>query len=433
MTVAMKQRGLPFAALALILLGAAPNMLMAESAAAPGPATQAAPAAPVAPGTTTLAAEAAGPAPAAPTWSPWTFDFILRLIGLDIGVGYRGWSLLPGVQTTFWVYGGGGWEGEHYYRTPTGSFLGPSSIGSESEASFNRWEGAWRLGVEQGFLWNPRTSTNLLESFFFYRGRYDVNQGLSALASSPSPSVLPDRDGSFLNTLQLGLAYDDLLTSSHRTRDGVLVETTTEWGPPWLFNTIQGSSDFVRFNGQLSWFVKLYDAEPDRRHNLFSVYAGEFLNADYAIGLNGSQVPLYVRQTFGGRTQDTALGAQVRGVDKGAYDANLKAVSNLEIRFNLPAIPADDIATALLPAGLASLVPDVVPGLLVYLDAGAYDQVGEPGISSPPSGLVAATGGGAYVDVPGLGFVLLYLEYRLDAPNAEGDRLRLALEFGAQF
>ena len=409
----MRQRGLALIALAVVLLAAAPNAVMAQDSPAVAPPAQ------------------------APTWSPWTFDLILRLIGLDVGVGYRGWSLIPGVQTILWVYGGGGWEGEHYYRDPAANFLAPSTIGSGSDASYNRWEGAWRLGVEQGFLWNPRTQTNLLESFFFYRGRYDVNQGLDALPGSPSntPSlaVLPDRDSSFLNTLQLGLAYDDLLTGAHRWRDGVSMETTAEWGPPWFFNTIQGYSDFIRFNGQFTWFVKLYDAEPDRRRNLFSVYAGDFVDADYAIGLNGSRVPLYVRQNFGGRTQDTALGAQVRGVDKGAYDANLKAVNNLEVRFNLPAIPSEDIAAILLPRDLASLIPDAIPGFLAYLDAGAYDQVGEPGISTPAFGYVAATGGGAYIEVPGLGFLLLYVEYRLDAPNAEGDRLRLALEFGAQF
>ena len=427
----MKYRALGLAIPAIVLLTMSPNMLMAEDAAGASPP---APAVPVDPaGQDPEAAQQAQAAQQAPTWSPWTFDFILRLIGLDVGVGYRGWSLLPGVQTTFWVYGGGGWEGEHYYRTPAGDFLPPSSIGSEADAAFNRWEGAWRAGVEQGFLWNPRTSTNLLEAFFFYRGRYDVNQGLSALADAPSLAVLPDRDSSLLNTLQLGMAYDDLLTGAHRWRDGTLVETTAEWGPPWLLNTVQGDSNFIRFNGQFTWFLKLYDAEPDRRRNLFSMYLGEFVNADYAIGLGGSRVPLYVRQNFGGRTQDTALGAQVRGVDKGAYDANLKAVNNLELRVNLPAIPSEDIAAIVLPRDLATLVPDVIPGLIAYLDAGLYDQVGEPGVASPQSGYVASTGGGAFLEVPGLGALILYVEYRLDAPNAEGDRLRLALEFGMQF
>jgi hypothetical protein len=361
----------------------------------------------------------------APTWSPWTFDYILRLFGLDVGVGYRGLSLLPGVQTTFWVYAGGGYEGEHYYRDASGALLLPGSISSGGEPAFNRIEGAWRLGMEQGFAWNPRTSTNLLEAFFFYRGRYDVNQASGTLLAAPPLSLLPDRDSSILNTLQLGAAYDNLLTNVHKVRDGTSAETTVEWGPSFLFNTIQGDSDFIRFNGMVSWFVPLYDAEPDRRFNLFSVYLGEYFSVDYAMGLNGRPVPLYVRQTFGGRTQNTALGAQVRGVDKGAYDTNLKAVNNLEVRVNLPALPMPDF--------IASLVPDVIPGIIAYVDYGYYDQVGE-GIVSPPYGSVASAGVGTFVEIPAIGTVLMYFEYRLDGQNSAGDRLRLfVLEFGMQF
>lgn len=364
--------------------------------------------------------------------SAWTFDPILRLLGADLGVGYRGLPLVPGNQTTFWAYAGGGYEGEHSYRDQNGALLSPGQIGGSgslpnADPAFNRIEAAWRLGIEQGFVWNPRTSTNLLGGFFFYRGRYDLNQAAAgSLLTLPSLGILPDRDGSFLNTFQAGLAYDDLLTNGHRVRSGPSAELTAEWGPPWFFNTIQGQSDFVRFNASFTWFVPLFDADPERPLNVFSVYLGEFFAADYAIGLNGVPVPLSIRQNFGGRDQNTGLGAQVRGVDKAAYDTNLKAVNNLEVRVNLLALP--------MPAFLAGLVPFVVPGVVAYFDCGFYDQVGEPGFSSPVPGFVAAAGAGVFVEVPGLGTLLAYVEYRLDSENAAGDRLRLfVLEFGMQF
>ncbi len=380
-------------------------------------------------------ADASQPAPEtspSATQSPWAFDPILRLIGADLGVGYRGLPLVPGAQTTFWVYGGGGYEGEHYYRDANGALLSPGQISgggplANADPTFNRIEAAWRLGIEQGFVWNPRTSTNLLAAFFFYRGRYDLNQAATgALLTLPALSLLPDRDNSLLNTLQLGLGYDDMLTSKHRTRNGTSAEMTAEWGPPWLLNTVQGESDFIRFNGTFTWFFTLYDAAPERSLNLFSVYLGEYFSADYAIGLGGNSVPLFIRQTFGGRIQYPGLGSQVRGVDKAAYDTNLKAVNNLEVRANLLAIQ--------MPAFLAGIVPFVVPGVLAYFDCGFYDQVGEQGVSSPSPGFVASTGAGVYVEVPGLGTLLAYVEYRLDAENAAGDRLRLfVLEFGMQF
>jgi hypothetical protein len=120
------------------------------------------------------------------------------------------------------------------------------------------------------------------------------------------------------------------------------------------------------------------------------------------------------------------LGAQVRGVDKAGYDTNLKAVNNLEVRANLLGIPMPDF--------MSGIVPYIIPGVIAYFDCGVYDQVGEPGIGSGSSGFVAATGAGVYVEVPGVGTLLAYMEYRLDGANAAGDRLRLfVLEFGMQF
>jgi hypothetical protein len=72
--------------------------------------------------------------------------------------------------------------------------------------------------------------------------------------------------------------------------------------------------------------------------------------------------------------------------------------------------------------------------VVVFFDAGLYDQVGEPGISSPGSGFVAGTGAGVYIDVLDLGSLAAYVEYRLDSANAEGDRLRIfVIEFGMHF
>jgi hypothetical protein len=92
-------------------------------------------------------------------------------------------------------------------------------------------------------------------------------------------------------------------------------------------------------------------------------------------------------------------------------------VNNLELRANLPAV----------------LRPDLVPGVLVFLDAGYYNQVGEPGVSSPGSGFVAGTGAGAYIDALNLDSLAVYLEYRLDKPNAAGNRVQLFAEFGMHF
>jgi hypothetical protein len=112
---------------------------------------------------------------------PVIFNVNIRLLGVDLGVGYRGISFIPGVDTTIWAYLGGGYEWLTYYRDPSGALV-PSGALAQSGALwplqpvFVRVEGAWQLGIEQGLVWNPRTQSDLVEAFLFYRGRLDSNQ-----------------------------------------------------------------------------------------------------------------------------------------------------------------------------------------------------------------------------------------------------------------
>ena len=354
---------------------------------------------------------------------PVVFDVNIRLLGVDVGVGYRGFRLLPGVETTIWTYLGGGYEWLTYYRDPSGALLSPGSLAAGGALSgfqpvFTRIEGAWALGIDQGLSWNPRTRTNLVEAFVFYRGRLDSNQvapGQLLYASS-----LPDRTGVFLNTILTGFGFNDVLGDTrHKLRNGVSAELSGEWGPRFFFNTLDGDSDFLRLNATLRWFLPLFDLAPDRPVNLLSIYLAEFASLDYATAFT-APVPLYIRQTFGGRyaQQPIGLGLQVRGVDPGAYDTNLKAVNNLELRFNLPAI----------------VLPDMVPGAVLYWDIGYYDQVAESGVPSPPPwGIVTTTGIGVTLDFLDLATGAAYLTWRLDGPNANGSALGLDIEFGLHF
>lgn len=348
------------------------------------------------------------------------FDIGPRLLGVDAGIGYRGFALLPDADTTIWAYLGGGYEWLDYYRDASGALLPAGSLApggalAGMDHGFTRIEGAWRLGVEQGFRWNERTKTNLVEAFAFYRGRLDSNQ--IQPGQLLYDSAIPDRAGLFLNTLLAGFAYDDLLTDArHRTRGGIAAEISAEWGPSFFFNTLFGDSDFLRWNATFRWFLPLFDIAPDRPANLLSIYIGEFFAIDYAIGL-GAPVPLYIRQTFGGRDQVIGLGAQVRGVDSGSCDTNLKAVNNLELRANLPAI----------------FLPNIVPGLIVFWDIGFYSQVGEAGIAAPASGVVSGTGAGVFLDFLDLASGAAYVAYRLTGVNADGKALNIVLEFGLHF
>ena len=336
--------------------------------------------------------------------SAFTTDLQPRVLGVDVGIGYRGLALLPNVDTTIWAYCGGGYEWMTYYRDASGVLIAPGGLAGTGSADpgFTRIEGAWRLGIEQGVAWNERTKRNLVGAFAYYRGRVDVNQirpGQLLYAST-----IADRAGVFLNTILAGFAYDDVLTDPrHKDRHGISAEVSAEWGPRFFFNTLEGDSDFLRLNATFSWFQPLYDAAPDRPVNLFTLYLGEYFSLDYAAGF-GAPVPLYIRQTFGGRNQLVGLGAQVRGVDAGSLDTNLKAVNNLELRANLPSL----------------FLPDIIPGLVAFWDSGCYAQVGEAGISAPAAGFVTTIGAGAFLNFLDIGTGAGYVAYRIDGVNAPG-------------
>jgi hypothetical protein len=363
-----------------------------------------------------LAAQAAEPAQ-----NPLAFDIGLRLLGADLGVGYRGLSLLPGVQTTLWAYGGGGYEWLSYYRDAAGNLLAPGALATGGALDgrapgFVRIEGAWRLGIDQGLAWNARTSTNLVSLFAYYRGR--VSSNTFTADQLLSDATLPDRDGILLNVLQAGISYDDLLFDArHKTKSGISAEASVEWGPGFLLNAVVGNANYVRLNATARGFLPLWDLDPAAERNTLSLFAGDFASVDYARGF-GAPVPIYVRQTFGGRDQNTGLGHSVRGVDSASLDTGFKAVNNLELRLNGPAL----------------FTRDLVPGLVIFWDAGYYAQTGE-GLASPvPAGFVTSVGAGVSIDLLDLASLAGYVEYRLDAANANGSALTpFSLEFGMHF
>ncbi len=342
---------------------------------------------------------------------PFVFDFNPAIWGADIGVGYKGAPLASGVDTIFWIYGGGSYEEMRYQRMPDGELItgeAPDSVRPSEDITYNRGSLRWRLGVAQGLEWNERTGANLLEAFFFYRGRRDWN-----LEDRDNQLVflsdIPDRKGILQNALLMGVSFNDLVRKSrHKTPSGMSAEFSFEWGPAFFLNTEVGKSDYARFNLNARAFFPLYDAAPDSAANVLSVYVGDFVSVDYAFG---PDVPLNIRQTFGGLDPRVGLGGALRGVDEGSLDTNLKLVNNLDLRVNLPAVWS----------------VDVVPGILVYWDAGYYDQVGESGVDRA-GGFVSSLGGGIFVNIMDISSITVYTHYRFTGVNADGSKFT-PLEF----
>ncbi len=359
---------------------------------------------------------------------PLVWDPAPRIWGLDLGVGYTGLHLLDRRTTTLWAYAGGGWENMPFWRLGDGSMVAsyfdpmagqlvglPLPVGLDAGVDpwFQRAEAKWQLGIVQGLLGGARAGGDLLSGFLFYRGRYDAHVATGgSTATLLAASGLPDRSGILMHSLLAGLQWDDTLTTSHHLKSGFAAEASAEWGPAFLVSSI-GSADFLRLNATARLFVPILDLEPSALANRLNLYLADFLALDWS---TGPSVPIAIRQSFGGLSPRQGLGGAVRGLDSASLDAKLKAVNNLELRLTLPAL----------------FTPVIVPGVLVYVDAGWFRQVGE-GPALAATGIVASTGAGVFLNVFDFAQLVGYLHYRLVGTNADEGRLFPGVDFTFKF
>ncbi len=366
----------------------------------------------------------------------WHFFWGLDLIptGLDVRLGYRGLSLLPGLDTVLEATLGGGYEGFETYRavdyTPNFQIPPDRAAGHDRNLEFNSPNFQWQLGLRQGILWNQEEGHNLLEGFVFYRGRYDrYLEGRAFWGTDPSRVALiqeyhslwqqsyagTDAYGIFGTSFLLGVDLNDL-RHDDRTKayDGLYAEGSFE-ASPWI-PSVMGASDFWRLNVSARFFKVLYQASPQARKNAFTVYLGEYASLDYADAARS--MPLYVMETFGGTELRSGLADSVRGFEEFSWDTQLKAVNNLEIRANLPSLY------------FASLVP----GALAYFDIGyGRGYWGAPAPYDGAGGVLASTGVGVYLDVFDITYVRVYAHFPLIGARLDGAPWKLDIDFNLHF
>jgi len=307
--------------------------------------------------------------------------------GLDLKLDYRLPSIVSGLDTIAEMTAGAGFEKETFFRDANGNPItypnyatALTGSANPNESVYDRAQAISDLGLRQGIIYNPALSRNLIEGFLFYRFHYDhyfAEPGSAGGLIFSSP--FPDRNQILSNSFMGGLDYDTLQYDKlHKTYQGIYAETSLEWAPGFLFNNL-GGADFVRWNFNGKVFKTLYTSTTAKGMNNFSLYAGEFFSADYA---TGSSVPIYVQQTFGGRTLRFGLGGDaVRGFEVAAWDTKLKMVNSLEIRALGPAI----------------LLPSIVPGLYAFFDAGYFNGYYGAPAPATSSGFLASTGVGVYL------------------------------------
>ncbi|TFG62077.1 MAG: hypothetical protein E4H36_08835 [Spirochaetales bacterium] len=334
--------------------------------------------------------------------SPFVFDYDVQLFGLQLGVGYRGAPIVQGLDTIFWIFGGGGWQQLYYYRYPDGSvYTGTGENDNPAVDPFYRRANAeWRLGFAQGILFNEKTDKNLLEYFFFYQGRYDYHFADWEFTAPIlfQADTVPDRYGILQNSFLTGLSLNKVaFNEQSRVTSGIGAEASVEWGPSFLGNDAVGLSDFARLNLTGKAYLPVFNIAPERRFNLLSGYVCTFVSLDASFG---GSIPLNIRQTFGGRRPRIGLGDAVLGADDAKYDSRFKFVQNIEFRVNGPAF----------------IWRGLLAGALVFFDYGYYNN-----LDGLEAGFLASTGFGIYLHIFNLTSLTLYLpQVLLNEPRSNG-------------
>jgi hypothetical protein len=337
---------------------------------------------------------------ASETDDPLLFEAEPDLFGLTLSLGYKGLSFFPEVDTIFKVSAGGNYSSFSFYRTPTDEPYNGLLPGYDAEKSpeYTRASFQFSCGIAQGLLWNDMETNNLLELFVDYKLSYYHNFKDKNTNQLISDSMLPDRETQLQNSILVGLEWNDMDTSQkHNILSGSTANISLEYGPEWFFNSALGKSDFLRFNFQACAFLPLFDLSPESDLNILSSYLGIFFDFDYAWG---EYIPIDVRSTFGGKCPRDGLGYAVRGLEDGRFDTPLKLVANIELRTNLPAL------------GL----PDIIPGIIVFIDSGYYNF-----IDYSESGFVFSTGFGLYLSLFNTVNLNFYTTFLLNKETINGE------------
>jgi len=254
----------------------------------------------------------------------------------------------------------------------------PTSIADENYYMSPNFQ--WAAGLLQAIV--PGEKENTLEAFLFYRGRFDY------FLNNPSEAIFTDSRGIFGTSFLGGVGYNGVSGDSRRVKRGIGAEASAEFGPMAL-NT---GTDFWRLNAKGEFYYPLVSmGKPgNEKLNLFSIYLAGFLSADYA---GGTEVPIWVMQSFGGRDLRDSLGSCVRGFPTMSYDSSLKLVANGEIRILGPAL-----------FGQAWCIPSAY----IFCDTGYFSGFAQSADYSKAKGTITSAGAGFNLDIFDFAYIGLY-------------------------
>lgn len=146
---------------------------------------------------------------------------------------------------------------------------------------------AWNTRYSMALEYNGNFNT-LSDYTVFINKAGQSNSPFGSGTTLPGYPWLQDNHLAWNNHIELSAfwyLYKDI--SNNDTRNGVYAETTFEFGPSWLGNTISPkgvSSNFWRFYGYLEERLVLFSKKQDDGKNWASMYVGHYNAASYTGG-----------------------------------------------------------------------------------------------------------------------------------------------------
>jgi hypothetical protein len=345
------------------------------------------------------------------------FGISPRIFGLAVGAQFAlSEPAVADVETSVIGTLSGAYESSSYFRLPDGSLFTSGAGGySSDDASINRIDLLWEVGIQQGILPGTDGVTDRAAAYALYRGQYDYP--FADATSLFANSGLPEADGGLLGAMVLGLFYDG--TSKQpvtHVQEGLFGDAAVEWAPEFLHNHVLGEADYARTTVTAGAFFPLFVAEQRDGMNRFASYLGVMGIVDWA---HGTAIPFTVRSTTGGRSIRPATGGSVRGIETLRFDASLKAIANVDLRLNLPAIA----------------LPSIIPGIVIYTDLGYYNDLE---MVSPQtdenSGVLVTSGIGVSIDMFDLVTLVFYTNFLWNETDIDGKSwVPFSLGFGYHF
>jgi len=292
---------------------------------------------------------------------------------LRAGIDYSGLELLDGQKTNIYVIGGGALISSNLWTNSLGAPVSPSAANTEAVFkdlnSYSKWQGDFSLKLKQGLIQEEdREDEKALFAVygkygFHYTSPHENLEGNDSIFLSGSNTAYPDNAGTISNILQAGIEVDRL--DKGDVYDGFNIDASVLYGPSWLLNTVQGTTDFVSINMTAQAYLSLLDLKQEGSDlELVGIYLADRVRADYT---TGASVPQFYQE-------DPSLGSKMRGFEGNSIGTEFSVVNNFEVRVY----------------GI-EFIDNINPVFVAFFDAGFYAG-NYYNTQYPGSGFICSTG-----------------------------------------